>query len=328
MLCRHVALSLLLLASAACGLKDIRPEAAIDGLSDDEVSRGQAVLNAMRTAHRAAGFCAQKTAAMIYTDEFHGLMSFAKAWPGGVDRLQLRWQTCSDNGRVTFLDGDQRLAGWGIQNWVTYKNDPDGTVAFGEDETIRFWVPTMIYFLEIPARIHEADVVAHAGQVERDGRTYDLVYATWSSPEPQKDIDQYVLWIDSQTHHLKYLHYTVRDQGEPIEGFATYGAVVDRGSYTYFDSLHVAMGDGGMDIHTAKVRSFEAGPAVVAQEVLFPDPTKTGDKYPAPASAEAAAPASQPAADDAPASQPASQPAPPDDGESSASAAEVGGEAE
>ena len=90
------------------------------------------------------------------------------------------------------------------------------------DKTIEFWLPTYLYFVEAPLRIFEADVISYAGERTLNGKTYDLVYATWNDAEPQKDLDQYILWIDRETHILRQMQYTVRDKSSWIHATLRY----------------------------------------------------------------------------------------------------------
>lgn len=51
----------------------------------------------------------------------------------------------------------------------------------------------------------------YAGSKEIEDITYDLVFATWESLEPNKEFDQYLLYISQETGLVAFASYTVRD---------------------------------------------------------------------------------------------------------------------
>jgi hypothetical protein len=72
-------------------------------------------------------------------------------------------------------------------------------------------LPAIQYLFELPIRIKEAPILKYAGTKEMEGITYDLVFATWDSLEPNKEFDQYLLYISQKTGFLTFASYTVRD---------------------------------------------------------------------------------------------------------------------
>ncbi len=109
----------------------------------------------------------------------------------------------------------------------------------------------------------------------RKDRTYDLVMATWNGFEPQRNIDQYVLWIDREAGKLDYMTFTVRDQG----GFIA--ATISYLDYQNVDGLLVSfehcivMGnepDGWPQLHHMKyngIRLYETAD----EQFFFPRPS-------------------------------------------------------
>jgi len=112
---------------------------------------------------------------------------------------------------VTFSSGKLNGKTWGLQSWKTYTQDNNNQPVFDKHKKAAFWVPTYQYFIELPARIQNATIISYAGKQTFKGQTYDLVYATWKSQEPQKDIDQYMVWINQKTKMVDLIEFTVRD---------------------------------------------------------------------------------------------------------------------
>jgi len=135
-------------------------------------------------------------------------------WPQDDQRFRSQALLGTFTSRVELLDGAAEGEVWGIQAWSPYKKksvDAEAEFLREPEGTITFYLPTLQYFNELPFRLLNATVVLDAGSAQNRGRSYDLVFATWESPEPRPDIDQYLLWIDRETGLLAKVRYTVRE---------------------------------------------------------------------------------------------------------------------
>ncbi|MEX0359584.1 MAG: hypothetical protein AB3N10_01220, partial [Allomuricauda sp.] len=72
----------------------------------------------------------------------------------------------------------------------------------------------MEYLLEFPFRINEATMLKYGGTAQVNGIDYDIVLMSWTTFEPQKEYDQYIIYINPKTHFIDYLEFTVREQGK------------------------------------------------------------------------------------------------------------------
>ena len=43
-----------------------------------------------------------------------------------------------------------------------------------------------------------------------------MVYATWGSEKANKEYDQFLLYLNEETHLIEYLHFTVREKFNAI----------------------------------------------------------------------------------------------------------------
>ena len=68
------------------------------------------------------------------------------------------------------------------------------------------------YWFQFPFRIGEASIIAYAGEGAINGKTYDLVYATWGSESANNEFDQFILYLDKDTRFVEYLYFTVREK--------------------------------------------------------------------------------------------------------------------
>jgi len=207
-LCIILALNL-----TACKLADIRTT-EMAGTTDD--ARAMKVLHQMAKAHQVNRWDDIETYTFHVSDEYQGLIgTFGSPFPKGKAVLELSFIPQTYTGRGIFQDGKWKDKVWGIQAWETYSNEEMEKGIFHEkpDKQIQFSIPTYQYFIETPWRIFEANIIRYAGEREKNGQVYDLVFATWETEEPQKEMDQYLLWVNRKTGVLDLVQFTVRDAG-------------------------------------------------------------------------------------------------------------------
>ncbi len=118
-------------------------------------------------------------------------------WPENNTLLELQFLTKTYDSRLLFRNGKKAGSLWGIQNWATYtKQSTDAEAQFKSSKKIKFWLPTVQYFSIMP----EAPIALYAGNKALNGKQYDLVLCSWNTHEPQRKIDQYLLWINQENH--------------------------------------------------------------------------------------------------------------------------------
>lgn len=155
-----------------------------------------------------------------FSDEFFGTIGkMSKPYKDEKVNLQLNYNTDWTDGILRFKDGKMEGDEW------QYKNEKASWIKNGSevnkgDKKIKFWLPTYQYFIEFPFKIQEATAVKYAGKKEHNGIQYDLVLASWNTIEPQKKLDQYLLWINPETRRVDILEYTIRDMYPFIKGAA------------------------------------------------------------------------------------------------------------
>lgn len=206
-------LLLLTLSLLSCKTADIRtPE--MTGSTDDQMA--MKALKQMAQAHQVEKWDDIETYTFHLVDEYIGTMGkFSSPYPKGKAVLELSYIPQTYTGRGVFQEGKWKEKVWGIQSWETYSNAEMETGIFHKkpDKQIQFSIPTYQYFIETPWRIFEASIVRYAGEREKNGEQYNLVFATWETEKPQKDMDQYLLWINKATGVLDLIQFTVRDAG-------------------------------------------------------------------------------------------------------------------
>ena len=74
-----------------------------------------------------------------------------------------------------------------------------------------------------PFTFKDADIVFYIGEDQlKDGQIYDKVFVSWGKAAPQKDVDQWILYFDKETHLLKYADHTLREMMKFMKATAEY----------------------------------------------------------------------------------------------------------
>jgi hypothetical protein len=192
------------------GHADLRTEAVRYPAPDSE-RRGRELLDQLAERHGLAAWKRRTTMEVVGRDSWPGGGPW---WPEATQRFRTQALLGTFTSRAELLDGRGRGELWGLQAWAPYKKRPaDAVPTFlsEPDRAITFYLPTLQYFNELPFRLRSAPIVRYAGEAHQRGRHYQRVFVTWEGPEPRAAHDQYVLWIDQQTHLLSMVRYTLRD---------------------------------------------------------------------------------------------------------------------
>jgi len=215
------------------GTADIRTDLT---RNKPNAAKGKALLDKAAISHGLEKWEEWETVQLKWSHEFAMLPAiFASPFPDAKFEADFSFTPGQWDSRLDFTSGKNKGTSWGIQNWNTYeKNTLTPAPVFAENADLKFWLPTYQYFVELPSRIFEADIILYAGEQEKDGKTYDGVYATWKSAEVQRNIDQYNLWIDRETGLIAWVDFTIRDFTNFAKGSVEY---LD---YKDFDGLKLA----------------------------------------------------------------------------------------
>ncbi|NRB46324.1 MAG: hypothetical protein HRU41_01535 [Saprospiraceae bacterium] len=156
------------------------------------------------------------------TDHWPGWIGgLAKIWPDKTTNFLFRHNFNTFDGSALFLDGKKEGDLIGLQSWVYYEKVKDSPNIQNADtgdkfNKLEFGLVVFHYFLELPYRLYHAPIKRYYGQRKWKGQTYDLIFATWSSETANSNFDQYVLWINTDTHLVDYCIYTLRDNNSAL----------------------------------------------------------------------------------------------------------------
>lgn len=175
----------------------------------------------MGVAHNIQLWDSIQTYSVTYGDEFYGFFG-KQAHPFSEQNMTftLTYIPKDFNGQMEIMNGENKGDIWGMQSWKVYKKDSNGTAVLQDNKDMKFWIPTYQYFIELANRIQEASVIDYVGTKTIDGIRSEGILASWNTIEPQKDIDQYLVWIDADTKRIVKVEYTVRDAYRFVTGAA------------------------------------------------------------------------------------------------------------
>ena len=186
------------------------------GVTEPDKLSGRKILMESFAAQGFDKLTDHRTYSVVGHDHWQGIMGkIANPWPVNNELIGLRYEVNTFNGQYEVLEGDKKGAKAGLQSWRYYEYTGGDPVFRRPNEKIRFVLPAFQYFFELTSRLANAPTICYAGEEEYDGKSFELVFVTWQSPEPTMEYDQYLLWIEKATRQLTYVNYTVRDNYLP-----------------------------------------------------------------------------------------------------------------
>ena len=208
---------------------DLR-ESTENPFSDQE--KAKRLMEEMGTAHGIEKWDSISTYNIVFGDEFYGFIG-KQAHPFKEQKMtfSMNYIPKTFDGQMEIISGKEKGKIWGIQNWQTYYKNDDGKFELKRNKDMTFWIPTYQYFIEFPSRIQEATSMDYIGEKVVNGRKTEGVIASWKTTEPQKDVDQYIIWIDSETKRIVKIEYTVRDMYRFVAGAASFN------NYTEYEGI-------------------------------------------------------------------------------------------
>lgn len=232
--------------------------------------KAKQLMQEMGEAHGIANWDSIQTYNVIFKDEFYGFIG-KQAHPFKEQEMtfSLNYIPKTSNGQLEIASGKEKGNVWGIQDWSTYyKNDAD-VMTSKKNKNMTFWIPTYQYFIEFPSRIQEATSIDYIGEKMINGVKTDGVIASWNTTAPQKDIDQYVIWINAETKRIVKVEYTVRDAYRFVSGAATFNDYKEYDGILLPSEMPVESNlTKGKLLHTMRIDDFNAD--VVSVDSLMP----------------------------------------------------------
>lgn len=208
-----ISLSLILVFSCA----DLRTDVVKKEMNED---KARELISAMEKAHRIDQLDSIQTYSIFFQDHFYGRIGkVANPFPEEITKMRLDYLPGDFNGRITFQEGEWKGKQWGFFSNHSYENiNHSDTLQYSKEKDIRFWVTSYQYFLEFPARIAAATAIGYVGEKQIGQFACEGIMASWGTLEPQRKIDQYVIWVDTETHRIVKINYSIREVNTMVKG--------------------------------------------------------------------------------------------------------------
>ena len=192
---------------------DIRPEYLEGKIAEKDYVKGKALLNEMQVAYGGMdNWLAHKTGSYAQVADWYDDKLGIAGWDELPQQFQMTSTLGTDDSEFTLLNGPNKGQTWGVQDWKAYQKKKNGEREFIPNEKYQHKLIFKNYWFQFPFRIGEAPIIAYAGESTVNNKTYDLLYATWGSEAPNRQYDQYVLYLDQDTKFVEWLHFTLRDK--------------------------------------------------------------------------------------------------------------------
>lgn len=176
--------------------------------------KGRAILEKVKEAHGSDVLTKHSTYQFTATDDWKGMMSgIGKLWPQKNTNMTFKYIPNTFDSQLIFNDGKTKGNIAGLQSWNYYEQNEGGKLDFSvkKNKKFTFGLAAFQYFTELPGRLSNAQIIRYAGEEELNGKMYDLVFVTWKQEKANRDVDQYIIYINKETSMLDYAIFTLRD---------------------------------------------------------------------------------------------------------------------
>lgn len=191
----------------ACSPVDIRPKDT--RYEFDSLPNGQSTIE--NVINKAGGLVEWRNIGIVsfkITDEW-----FTKTYLTGSPWREKKLEAIIDwapiNQANTRLINENTKVNYGVQSGRTYTIDGDA-VKQTNKELQDFYISTVRYLIEMPFRAYDAEVKKFVGEVQINGKQYYQVFYSWGGTKPDKEVDQFILYINNVTAEVEYATFTVR----------------------------------------------------------------------------------------------------------------------
>ncbi|MFT5822230.1 MAG: hypothetical protein ACI8ZM_003486 [Crocinitomix sp.] len=210
-------------------MANLRPSLVKKSPNSTELeNKGKEILQKAYDAHGSENLLKHEVYRFTATDDWKGMLgTIGKIWPEKNTEMEIKFAVNTFDAQVKFMSGEQIGNSAGLQSWNFYEGVADkANFDVEKNDKYTFGMAAFQYFIELVSRMNNANIIRYAGETEFNNKHYDLVYVTWNSEKANKDVDQYLLYIDQSTHILDYASFTIRENYINMPGAsALYGSI-------------------------------------------------------------------------------------------------------
>ena len=146
-----------------------------EGLGNGNEEKGKKLLEEAWNAHGLNKLSEHDNYEAVVNDTWKGFLGKANApWPEPSVDLNLKYAIQTFDGQVNYLSGSKNGKTEGLQSWKYYVLDKNNKATFPEKggKKLKFILPALQYFIELPDRLKSAELITYAGEKEFNGKEY------------------------------------------------------------------------------------------------------------------------------------------------------------
>ncbi|MEO1436545.1 MAG: hypothetical protein AAFV80_13485 [Bacteroidota bacterium] len=226
---RNLILLMALGVLSSCKLADVRPSA----FKNDTIAPQRDGREMLAEAVNAMGYQnlenleTYSAKSVFKWKTFWSIMPMNSLRGNKGNEIEFHFVPNSFDSKVQYHEGRKRGDIHGLQSWEAYRELAGKALKFKKDKRRTWGQGAYHYMIEAPYRLLEkAPIVKYAGEREWQGQTYDLIFATWYTEEPNKEHDQWLLYVNRETKFIDLAHITIREFFLPFPKNMAHGTVV------------------------------------------------------------------------------------------------------
>ena len=231
---------------------DIRNDYLKKKLQQSDYKKGKTLLLKMEDAYGGKeNWLAYEKGTFVQRADWYGRKKIS-GWDTIPQLFEMTSFLGTENCELTLLNGKNKGTKWGIQdgNFYSQKINQEKNPNRNNHQIDKLLFKN--YWFQFPFRVGEAAIISYAGKGEIEGKQYDLIYATWGSEKANKDYDQFLLFLNEETHFVEYLHFTVREKFSAISFTARFDEFKKVNNLVFPFAQYVTQGKpqkSGMKMH-------------------------------------------------------------------------------
>ena len=219
-------------------MADLRNDFLKKGLTPENVKKGKALITKLEDA--CGGYGNWKKYSTAHFTQTADWYDNETNWTINPQEFQMSCSIGGSDGTLTLLNGPQKGITWKIKNGMTYTQD--GKPDKKSHQMVWHKQSYKSYWFQFPFKIREAEFISYGGQREIKGVNYNIVYATWYSDGPNSKYDQFMLYLNPETHQLDWLEFTLRDRFSMATGISQFSNYQENNGIRLPMSQFITMG--------------------------------------------------------------------------------------
>jgi hypothetical protein len=220
-------------------MADIRNDHLKKGITNEDKVKGKELLGEMEEASHYDNWKKYKTGYFEQTADWYDNET---NWTVNPQKFSLSCELGTVDGKLTLLNGPEKGKSWRVKNKTAFLINPDGKEKQVKDDMPVHKTIFKSYWFQLPFKIREADLISYAGQREIEGVLYDVLFATWKTETPNSKFDQYMIYINPESHLIDYLEFTLRENHPMASGISRFDEYKEVNGVMLAHAQYITMG--------------------------------------------------------------------------------------